>query len=84
MATKRYFFDLRDGNTLASDDEGVELPDIESVQEEAALSLADAARNADRRQSEHNEGHRMAIEVRDGFGPILKVFFSFESDKRRN
>ena len=44
MSLKRYYFDLRDGNGLAPDEEGVELPDIESVQEEAALSLADMAR----------------------------------------
>jgi hypothetical protein len=31
-----YFFDLRDGNDLAADDEGMELRDIQAVQEEAA------------------------------------------------
>jgi hypothetical protein len=32
---KRYYFDLRYGNALARDEEGVELPDIEPAQEEA-------------------------------------------------
>ena len=38
---KRYFFDLRDGDELTPDDEGVELSTMEAVQEEAARSLAD-------------------------------------------
>jgi hypothetical protein len=84
MALKRYYFDLRDGNALAPDEEGVELPDIESVQEEAALSLADMARNADRTHPKHGPGHCMAIEVRDESGPILKVLFTFEADRRRH
>jgi hypothetical protein len=79
---RRYFFDLRDGNAFAADEEGVELPDIESVQEEAALSLADMARNAERKHA-HSVGHRMAIEVRDESGPILKLQFIFEADPNR-
>jgi hypothetical protein len=60
---KRYFFDLRDGDELTPDDEGVELSTMEAVQEEAARSLADMARDASWRP--HNgAGHRMAIEVR--------------------
>jgi hypothetical protein len=37
----RYFFDLRDGDQVALDEEGVELPTIEAVQAEAAGSLSD-------------------------------------------
>ena len=33
---RRYYFDLRDGDELAVNEEGVELRDIDSVQEEAA------------------------------------------------
>ena len=36
----RYYFDIREGDDLAPDDEGLELPSIERVQEEAARSLA--------------------------------------------
>jgi hypothetical protein len=43
---KRYYFDLRDGDYLAADEEGTELPDTAAVQEEAALSLAGMARDA--------------------------------------
>ena len=41
----RYYFDMRQGDEIASDEEGLELPTIESVQEEAARSLADMARD---------------------------------------
>ncbi|WP_309142534.1 DUF6894 family protein [Bradyrhizobium sp. sGM-13] len=43
---RRYYFDLRDGDDLAPDEEGLDLPNIERVQEEAARSLADMARDA--------------------------------------
>lgn len=74
---------MRDRNFLAQDEEGIELPDIESVQEEAALSLADMARNA-HGPPERGSGHRMAIEVRDRSGPVLKVLFTFEVDRRKD
>ena len=76
---------MRDGSGLTPDEEGVELPDIESVQEEAALSLADMARNAGRTHPRRDAGgHRMAVEVRDESGAILKVLFTFEADRRRH
>ncbi len=37
---KRYYFDMRDGDGFAPGEEGLELPDIEAAQQEAALSLA--------------------------------------------
>ena len=39
----RYYFDLRDGNELAPDEEGIELWSRERVEEEATKSLADFA-----------------------------------------
>jgi hypothetical protein len=60
----RYYFDLRDGEEVAVDDEGVELPSLQAVQEEAALSLADW--HAIRTHPNDGAGHLMAIEVRDG------------------
>lgn len=35
---KRYFFDIREGDKVAIDEEGKELPHVEAAQEEAALS----------------------------------------------
>jgi hypothetical protein len=46
---KRYYFDLRDSEGLSVDEEGLELQDVQAVQEEAALSLADAAQHGLRR-----------------------------------
>ena len=78
----RYFFDLRDGDDLAVDEEGMELRDIQAVQEEAARSLADMARDEVRRHAPVKK-HRMAIEVRDDSGrPVLQVKFTFEVNKQ--
>lgn len=74
---RRYYFDLRDGEKLAIDEEGVELPDIEAVQFEAARSLADMAREA----APPHGVRALAIEVRDASGPILKVLFTFEKHR---
>ena len=80
----RYFFDLRDGDDIAVDEEGLELKDIRAVQEEAARSLADMTRDEVRRHSnDPNKRHRMAIEVRDDTGPVLQVKFAFEINKQK-
>jgi len=42
----RYYFDMRQDDEIVSDEEALELLTIESVQEEAARSLADMARDA--------------------------------------
>jgi hypothetical protein len=74
---KRYYFDLRDGDALSVDEEGVELPDIEAVQKEATRSLADMAKDRPLNAS----GHRMAIEVRDDAGPLLQAKLTFEIER---
>jgi hypothetical protein len=68
---KRYYFDIRDGDKLVADEEGMELPDVEAAQEEAARSLADLARD----QARGQPSCHMAIEVRDYNGPVLEVSF---------
>jgi hypothetical protein len=75
----RYYFDIREGENIAPDEEGLELPSIERVQEEAARSLADVARDAVRKNHD-GAGRQMAIEVRDDDGPVL-VKFTFEIDR---
>ena len=54
---QRYYFDMRDGNDILPDDEGLELGSLEAVQEEAARSLADMARDAIRKHK-GTESHR--------------------------
>jgi hypothetical protein len=71
---KRYFFDIRDGDILAVDEEGMELPNIRAAQEEAALSLADMTRD---RISSKPRWH-IAIEVRDDDGPVMEASFQWQ------
>lgn len=79
----RYYFDMRHEDEIATDEEGLELATIESVQEEAARSLADMARDA---VLTHRNGPRlpMAIEVRDDNGPVLQARFTFEIERQRH
>jgi hypothetical protein len=58
----RYYFNLREDDELIPDDEGVELPTMESAREEAIRGLADCARDAicNAARSE------VAVEVLDG------------------
>jgi hypothetical protein len=79
----RYYFDMCEEDEIASDEEGLELPTIESVLEEAARSLADMARNA---MQTHRGGTRrpMAIEVRDDSGAVLQARFTFEVERQRH
>jgi uncharacterized protein DUF6894 len=77
----RYYFDLCDNGELAIDEEGMELPTLKAVQIEAARSLVDIAKHAIWTKAETVLGHRMAIEVRDDNGPVLKAKFTFELEQ---
>jgi hypothetical protein len=74
----RYFFDLRDGDTLIPDEEGLELSTLEAVQEQAALALTDMARDEVRIAVGNGSTRNLGIEVRDARGPVLLAKFSFE------
>ncbi|HMM89518.1 DUF6894 family protein [Bradyrhizobium sp.] len=76
---RRYYFDLRDGDVLVVDEEGLELLDVVAVQEEAARALAGFAWDA-ARSSIGSDSHQLAIEVRDEAGPVMNVRFTFEID----
>lgn len=76
---RRYFFDMREGDFLAVDEEGIEFASVGAVQEEAARSLAEMAQEAAGTRSKG--GRRLAIEVRDNDGPMMKVLFTFEADR---
>jgi hypothetical protein len=71
---RRYFFDLVDGDTVAPDEEGLELPDIRSVQEEAAHALAALVASL----PSNIDSQQVAIEVRDNAGLVLTARFDFE------
>jgi hypothetical protein len=59
----RYYFDVWEADGLTLDDKGIELRDIEAVQNAAVRSLADMAREAVNSRS--TVGNDTAIEVRD-------------------
>lgn len=77
-----YYFDLRDGDEIVPDEEGMELRDLSAVQEEAARALAglswDAVRNF-----KGVKRHKMAIEVRDDLGSVMQVKFTFEVTRKQ-
>jgi len=81
---RRYYFDLRDDQGLAVDEEGLELRDIQVVQVEAARALSDVARDAVLRKAVGADGpvSKMVIEVRDDDGPVVHVKFRFEIDRK--
>jgi len=70
----RYYFDIRDGEALCTDEEGMELRDQAAAEIEAANSLADVARDL----SPRDERYRRAIEVRTSAGPVFQAAFIFE------
>jgi hypothetical protein len=71
----RYYFDIRDGEALYADDEGVELEDQTAAEIEAAKSLSDMAKDL----SPLDERHCMAIEVRTNAGPVFQAAFIYEN-----
>ena len=80
----RYYFDLRENDELAVDEEGLDLPTLQAVQIEAARSLVDMARHAVWSRADTILAHRMAIEVRDDNGTVLQAKFTLEIDRHRH
>ena len=79
----RYYFDLREGDELAVDEEGAELTNLQAVQMEAVRSLVDMARHTIWTKADCIFGHPMAVEVRDENGPVLQAKFTFELERLR-
>jgi hypothetical protein len=71
----RYFFDTRDDDRLLSDDEGLELPDMEAVKVQAAKSLAELARDV----LPCSTRRELAVEVRDLRQSVMKALLHFEA-----
>jgi hypothetical protein len=76
---RRYFF-LRDDDGLVVDEEGLELKDLHIVQDEAARSISGLVRDALRKPTS-GFSQQMAIEVRDGAGPVMKLRLTFEIER---
>jgi hypothetical protein len=71
----RYFFDTRDNGTFIEDDVGVEFADLDAVKTQAALSLAELARDV----LPGSIRRVLSVEVRDPLQPILRDVLTFEA-----
>jgi hypothetical protein len=70
-----YFFDTRDNGTFIKDDVGIDCADLESVKREAALSLAELARDV----LPGSIQRVLSVEVSDGSQPVLRDVLTFEA-----
>ncbi len=61
----RYYFNVRDGHELDEDDEGVELPDLETARAEAEATVAEL------RDELGAEGEGIQLEITDEEGRRL-------------
>ena len=71
---RRYYFDLVEGDTIAVDEEGLELGDLQAVQVEAGRALAVFAWNS----AKNFDPLAVSIEVRDADGPVLTYRLALE------
>ena len=69
-----FYFDIWDGEALVVDEEGLDLAGQRAAEVEAAMSLADIARQLEPLAS--SDG--LAINVRDASGPVLRAIFVCE------
>jgi hypothetical protein len=70
-----YFFDTRDNGTFIEDDVGIDCPNLEAVKKEAALSLAELARDV----LPGSIKRVLSVEVRDAIQPVLRDVLTFEA-----
>jgi hypothetical protein len=73
-----YYFDLRDDDKFASDEEGTELSSIDEVQNEAAYALADMLRDQLPAANGNGLARDLIVEVRDSGGAVMRARFAFE------
>lgn len=71
----RYFFDTRDNGTFIEDDLGIDFADLDAVKKQAALSLAELARDV----LPGSIKRVLSVEVRDVAQPILRDVLTFEA-----
>ena len=70
----RYFFDTRDDGSFVQDENGLDLADLEAVKAQAALALAEMARDV----LPGSTKRELSVEVRDERQPILRAVMTFE------
>jgi hypothetical protein len=72
---KRFYFDLHENSSISRDEDGVDLPNLARAEEEACLTLGEAAKEFARRCKEG----RLAVTVRDEQGPVMEIAATFRS-----
>ena len=72
---------MHDDGRVISDEEGLELPTLEAVQDEAAHALTDLAR--DKVRKDGDGPRKLSIWVRDANGPVMVASLSFEVKRLR-
>ena len=78
----RYYFDVRDGESVSTDDEGIELRALEGAWMEAARSAAELAK--DRLPARLFRGdQQMTVDIRDACGPVMAISVTFRVEPRR-
>jgi hypothetical protein len=75
-----YFFDTRDNGTFVQDDVGIEFADLDAVRAQAAVSLAELAREV----LPGSIKRELSVEVRDAIRPILRDVLTFEATALAN
>ncbi len=70
-----YFFDTRDNGTFIQDNVGLDLADLDVVKTQAALSLAELARDV----LPGSIKRVLSVEVRDALQPVLRDVLTFEA-----
>ena len=71
----RYFFDTRDNGAFLEDEVGIELASLDAVKAQAALSLAELARDV----LPGSIKRVLSVEFRDAIQPILRDVLTFEA-----
>ena len=71
----RYFFDTRDNGTFIQDDVGIDFSDLDDVKTQAAVSLAELARDV----LPGSIKRVLSVEVRDPIRPVLRDILTFEA-----
>jgi len=75
-----FYFDVRDGQKLMRDDDGLDFPNIEAARDEATRALGELAKDV----LPGRAVREMAIEVRDeGKVPLLRTVLRFEIERLR-
>ena len=77
-AMPRFFFDTREGSNFTPDDEGLEFPDLDAAEKEAATAAAEIGRD----RLPRGDARNVTIEVRNEHGQrVLTVRVTMEIDR---